>query len=501
MKKANVRFDTSRKIGTVDKRLYGSFIEHLGRAVYTGIYQPTHPTADEQGFRRDVAEAVRQLDVPVIRYPGGNFVSGYNWEDGVGPVEKRPRRLELAWRTIETNEVGLHEFYDWCTKVGSEVMLAVNLGTRGADDARRLIEYCNFPSGTALSDMRIENGRKEPFGIKLWCLGNEMDGNWQIGHKTARAYGELANETAKLMKLVDPSIETVACGSSNRDMPTYLAWEEQVLDACYDNVDYLSLHQYYGMGKQYGPREMRNDRRSYLTLADHMQSFIREVVAVCDAVGARKRSEKKINLSFDEWNVWYHSDDDVCRPWQIAPPQLEDIYTFTDAVLFATLMNTLINNCDRVKIACLAQLVNVIAPIMTAPDGGMFRQTIYYPFYYASKYGRGEALQAEIDCPKYDCAAFDNADSLHVAGVLGEKELFVMAVNRGGEDLSVSLDVSDAKVKNVVECVRLQADPDAVNSFVNPENVVPKATPADCKNGRVTFTAPKETVHCIRLAL
>ena len=497
MQNARVEFDVGRKIGVVDDRLYGSFIEHLGRAVYTGIYEPAHPLADGKGFRKDVAEAVRALRVPVIRYPGGNFVSGYNWEDGIGPQSERPRRLDLAWQTIETNEVGLHEFAEWCGRVGAEIMMAVNLGTRGIDDARRLMEYCNFRGGTALSDLRIDNGRKEPFGIKLWCLGNEMDGEWQIGHKSAREYGKLAAETSKLLKTIDPSAQTVACGSSSREMATYRTWEREVLRECYDSVDYLSLHQYYE------PLSVDGDHRSYLTLADRMDSFIREVVEICDEVGKEKNSDKKINLSFDEWNVWYRLQEEQAafKAWQIAPRLLENSYTFRDCVLFATLLNTLINHCDRVKIACLAQLVNVIAPIMTEPGGGMYLQTIYYPYYYASLYGRGEALSAEIDAPVYDCSAFYGARALHVAGVRNRDEFFVMLVNRGETDMRVTVSLHGARVAAIREYKRMKAENDARNSLQAPYKVVPCNAAAVIADGGVLLEAPAESVHFLRLTL
>lgn len=496
MQKSTVQFDTADTIARIDDRLYGSFIEHLGRAVYNGIYEPGHPLADTRGFRKDVIEAVRALHVPIIRYPGGNFVSGYNWEDGVG--KNRPRRTELAWHAIETNEVGVHEFADWCQSVGAEIMMAVNLGTRGMDDARRLLEYCNFPAGTELSERRIQNGRKDPFGIKVWCLGNEMDGEWQMGHKTAHEYGRLACETAKLLKELDPTVQTVACGSSNSDMPTYKTWEREVLNECYEVVDYLSLHQYYA------PSHVGGDRRSYLTLADKMDAFIREVVDICDAVGREKKSQKKIHLSFDEWNVWYHSNeqDKAIRPWQIAPPQLEDIYNREDAVLVATLLNTLINHSDRVKIACLAQLVNVIAPIMTRPGGGMCKQTIYYPYYYASVYGRGDALRAQVDCPRYDCEHFTKAASLHVSGVLHGSELFVMAVNRGDAEQEVTVRVKGADPVRVAEhAVLCGDDPLAVNTVDDPDRVTPHAGTAKQTKEGVSFVAPAESVHFLRLAL
>ena len=329
-KTAKLTVEKDFKIAEIDKRIYGSFIEHLGRAVYGGIWQPGHKTADEDGFRQDVLDLVRELNVPIVRYPGGNFVSNFYWEDSVGPVEERPSRLELAWRSTEPNRIGINEFAAWCKKAGTEVMQAVNLGTRGIEAACNLLEYCNHPSGTKYSDLRIAHGVKDPHNIKVWCLGNEMDGPWQTGHKTAAEYGHLADETAKAMKQIDPSIELVLCGSSNTGMPTFPEWESTALDWAYNSVDYISLHQYYG--------NRFNDTANFLAQSDDMDHFIKTVVATCDYVKARKRAKKNINLSFDEWNVWFHAneaDDDTMqnRPWQIAPHLLEDHYDFEDALL------------------------------------------------------------------------------------------------------------------------------------------------------------------------
>ena len=371
-------------------RLFGSFVEHLGRAVYGGIYEPGHPAADNMGFRSDVLELVRQLGVPVVRYPGGNFVSGYRWEDGIGDKTKRPRRAELAWSCIETNQVGIDEFQEWSRRAGSEVMLAVNLGTGTAADAANLVEYCNFPGGTHYSELRRANGFEKPFGIRTWCLGNEMDGPWQLGHKTAAEYGRLACEAAKLMKLVDPTIELVACGSSYPDMPTFGDWEAEVLKACWEQVDYISLHSYYG--------NRDGDTASYLACSLEMDGFIRSVAAVCDYVRSVKRSDKTVYLSFDEWNVWFHSNeaDRKLEKWQIAPPMLEDVYTLEDALVVGCLLITLLRHADRVKLACLAQLVNVIAPIMTENGGAAWVQTIFWPVLHASRYGRGTALDCRL---------------------------------------------------------------------------------------------------------
>ena len=441
-KQARIVVDRDFKIAEVDPRIYGSFVEQLGRAVYDGLYQPGNPLSDEEGFRKDVIEMVRELNVPVIRYPGGNFVSGYRWEDGIGPLDDRPKRLDLAWKSIETNEVGIHEFASWTKKAGADLMMAVNLGTRGIEAACALLEYCNHPGGTALSDLRSRHGRKEPFDIKMWCLGNEMDGDWQIGHKTMEEYGRLAAETARAMKMIDPSIELVSCGSSYRGMPTFPEWDAVTLEHTYDHADYISLHQYYD--------NEADDPADYLAKADDMDEYIRTVVAVCDYVKAKKRGRKTINLSFDEWNVWFHSkeqDDKLNkeRPWQQAPPLLEDIYTFEDAVLVGEMLITLLNHADRVKVACLAQLVNVIAPVMTEKNGGKaWKQTIFYPFFHASAYGRGTALRAEVCCEKHDTSEHEDVTDIVSAAVYKEesKELTLFVVNRNiEEDMELTADL------------------------------------------------------------
>ena len=276
---AKLVLDSAFALAPVPRRLFGSFVEHMGRCVYTGIYEPGHPTADEHGLRGDVLELTREIGPTVVRYPGGNFVSNYRWEDGIGPREQRPTRLDLAWHSIETNQFGLHEFVDWAEKVDTEVMMAVNLGTRGLQEACDLLEYTNHPGGTYWSDRRIANGAADRSTIKLWCLGNEMDGPWQVGHKTAAEYGRLANETGKAMRLIDSDIELVACGSSNSAMPTFGAWESRSSSYCYDTVDYISLHAYY--------EEKDDDTLTFLASAVNMDRFIEDVVATADAVRAR----------------------------------------------------------------------------------------------------------------------------------------------------------------------------------------------------------------------
>lgn len=469
--KAKITLNKDFTIGSVDERIYGSFIEHLGRAVYNGIYEPTHNTADDQGFRQDVMDLVKKLNVPIVRYPGGNFVSGYNWEDGTGDKSKRPRRPELAWHTIETNEVGIDEFQEWAKRTGSQVMQAVNLGTRGPEEARQLLEYCNFPGGTYYSDLRRANGFEKPFDIKVWCLGNEMDGPWQICAKTAEEYGRIACETAKIMKDLDPSIELVACGSSNLFMPTFGKWEATVLEHTYEYVDYISLHNYYN--------NYDNDAATFLACSLDMDKFIKSVTAICDYVKAVKHSNKTINLSFDEWNVWFHSceADKKLERWQIAPHQLEDIYTFEDALVVGCLLITLLKNCDRVKMACLAQLVNVIAPIMTENGGVAWAQTIFYPFMHASAYGRGTALIPVVSCDKYSTNKVKDVPYVETIGIFNEEksELTVFAVNRSLEEsIDLEIDLRDFTNAKLIEHLVLEHDElKAVNTATQPDNVVP----------------------------
>ncbi len=498
MKKAELIVDQHFQVGEVDKRIFGSFIEHLGRAVYGGIYQPGSPLSDEEGMRRDVLELVRQLQVPVVRYPGGNFVSGYHWEDGVGPRAQRPVRADLAWQVRETNEFGLNEFVSWAEKAGTQVMMAVNLGTRGPEDAKNLLEYCNFPEGTYYSDLRKAHGYEKPHNIRLWCLGNEMDGPWQMGHKTAEEYGRAAEETGRLMKMLDPSIETVACGSSSLQMSTFGTWEETVLDRCYDQVDYLSLHQYYG--------NRDGDTADFLASSVGMDQFISSVVSICDCVRAKKRRKKRIHLSFDEWNVWYHSDeaDEKLPKWGTAPHQLEDVYNFEDALLVGSMLITLLRHADRVKIACLAQLVNVIAPIMTS-DTGAWRQTIFYPFWYTSQYGRGTVLHTLVKAPAYESKTYGEASWLDAVLVWNpeQEELALFAVNKSLEEgLELHADLRQFPGYRVVEHqVLSHEDLKAVNTEAHPDTVVPVAGTGAClEEGRLTAVLGKHSWHMIRMA-
>ncbi len=453
--KAEITVNKNYVIDKIDKRIYGSFIEHLGRAVYEGIYEPDHPTADKSGFRRDVIELVKQLDIPIIRYPGGNFVSGYNWEDGIGDKSKRPTRQELAWESIETNQVGIDEFQEWAKLVGADVMMAVNLGTRGPAEAHNCIEYCNADTDTYYANMRRENGFDKPFGFKTWCLGNEMDGHWQICNKNAEEYADTAVCAAKMMRLSDPEAEFVVCGSSHRNMPTFAEWELTVLKKAYKYIDYISLHQYFN--------NHSNSTEDFLAKSTELDEYIKSVGAMCDVVKAKMQSEKNIYLSLDEWNVWdglSYNVTDAPR-WSVAPHMLEQPYNFEDALVVGCMMMTIQNNCDRVKVACLAQLVNVIAPIMTEKGGAAWAQTIFYPFMLASKNGRGTAMKPIIKCDTYSTEKHKDIPYLEASVIEDEekREIVVFAVNRSlTEDIDLDITAENFGNCKVISHTELYCD-------------------------------------------
>ncbi len=499
--RATVTAHKDYTIAKIDDRVYGAFLEHLGRAIYTGIYEPDHPTADKNGMRGDVAQLVRELDIPMVRYPGGNFVSAYNWEDGIGPREKRPTRLDLAWHTSDSNAVGIHEFADWCETVGTDMMLAVNLGSRGLDHARNFLEYVNAPTGSYWGDLRKSNGRAEPWNVKLWCLGNEMDGPWQVGHKTPDEYGRLAHETAKAMRMFDKSLELIVCGSSNSDMATYPEWERVVLEHTYDSVDHISLHMYFG--------NRAKNTANYLALNEKLDRYIGTIAATIDYVKAKKRSKRQVYISFDEWNVWYHSNKqdreilDGNGGWPHAPRLLEDIYNFEDVLQVGCIINTFIRRSDVVKMACIAQLVNVIAPIMTDPKGAAWRQTIYYPYYFASRYGRGTALNLQVNSPGYDADVADNVPYLDITGVKNEDgTLTFFAVNRhASETLDVDVSLEGFTAGTVIDHqVMTHANLEAVNTADNMTNVAPaKGTGASVADGRLSVKLAPYSYQMIRV--
>jgi len=479
MKYASAVLSPAFTIGAVDRRLFGSFLEHMGRAVYGGIYEPGHPSADDDGLRTDVLELVKELGVTTVRYPGGNFVSGYKWEDGVGPVDERPARIDLAWATVETNAFGLNEFGTWADAATVEPMMALNLGTRGVLEAVELLDYANGTHPTALAKARAEHGHPDSHGIRVWCLGNELDGEHQIGHKTAEEYGRLAAETARAMKMVDPSLELVACGSSASTFPTFGHWETEVLEHTFDVVDYISAHAYY--------EEQEGDPESFLASGVDMDRVIDTVVATADAIALRRNSPKRINVSFDEWNVWYRipywAAGGAPKNWQHAPRLIEDSYNVTDAVVVGGLLISLLRHADRVTMACLAQLVNVIAPIRAEPGGPAWRQTTFHPFALTAAFARGTSLRASITSERHPTAMYGDVDDIDLCATFDEdtRTIAVFVVNRTvDEPVGLKIDLSAFGDVELIEAHSLHDDDRfARNVETAPDRVTPREVTGD----------------------
>jgi len=493
-----------------DRRLFGAFLEHLGRAVYTGVYEPGSNLSDKRGFRTDTLREVKQLNVPIMRYPGGNFVSGYNWLDGVGPRKNRPTVLERAWNSIETNQFGTNDFMDWAKAVGTEPLLGFNMGTGTAEMAVAYIEYCNFSRGTKWSDLRRSHGYEQPHKVKYWCLGNEMDGPWQIGTLTAREYGRKARDIAQQARGIDPHVQLIACGSSAPGMPTYLQWDREVLEECYDMVDGISLHCYYGNADTSGGKTER-----FLAMNLDMERQIQEISAVCDYVQGLRRSPKRLWLSFDEWNVWYraNSGDQTNGRGQFAPKLLEETYNLEDALLVGGLLNTLMRRSDRVKVACLAQIVNVIAPLMTN-ERGVLRQSTYYPYAMALKYAQGRMLDLQIESETYPISAAGLRGSyardaqvpfVDVVATYDAKSgrVALFALNRdlvNERELALSFD--DVTPASVVAAETVTgSDLKAFNTFEKPDKVVATRLEGVTAGGKMTIKLPPRSYSVVQLAV
>jgi alpha-N-arabinofuranosidase len=489
---AEVHLHTEHRVAPIDERIFGGFLEHMGRAVYEGVYDPGNPLSDERGFRRDVLDALRPLGMPVVRYPGGNFVSAYDWRDGVGPKDGRPRRPDFAWRSTETNQFGTDEFIAWCRALGTAPMLAVNLGTAGPTEAAELLEYCNLPVGTSLADLRAAHGHREPYGVKMWCLGNEMDGFWQAGHVPAQTYAERARAAAGLMKGLDPTIETIVCGSSARALPSYLVWDRTVLEHCWDQVDYISAHRY--------SRNDRDDSASFLAEGVVIDEILTHYRGLLDYVRAIKRGFHRVHVSFDEWNVWYREMGQD-GGWTEAPHLLEERYNVEDALVCAQYLNAFIRHADIVKVACIAQIVNVIAPVLTRPEG-LLVQTIYWPFKLLRDAVAGDALRAAVKAPEVatrrgDVPMLDVAATFDPETATGSASL----VNRHPtEAIDVVVHVADRQV-TVTGATILTGDPKAINDWDSPDVVAPARVDAVLDDdGAIRLTLPAPAHAVVRFA-
>ncbi len=500
----------ARHKGDMDRRVLGAFLEHLGRAVYEGVYDPKSPLADVNGFRKDVMAEVKGLGVPIMRYPGGNFVSGYNWLDGVGPKNQRPTLLDRAWNTLETNQFGTNEFIQWARLVGTEPMLGGNFGTGSVAEQVALVEYCNLDRGTKWSDLRRSHGFEQPHNVKYWCLGNEMDGPWQIGTMPAREYGRKARDAAQQFRVLDRNLKLIACGSSAPSMRTYLVWDREVLEECFDQVDALSLHVYYGNT----PETSGNNVSRYLAMNLDMERQIHEVGAVCDYVQGLFKSPKRLWLSFDEWNVWYRARSGVHVDGQrkYAPPLLEEPYNLEDALLVGGIVNTLLRRSDRVRVGCLAQIVNVIAPLATNAERTI-RNTIYYPYAWGLQYAHGRVLDLMVESETYeirgaglraDYARDEQVPFLDVVATHnphnGQVALFML--NRDTtREREVTIAWQSPTPSRVLACQTLTGkDLKAGNTFAQPNRVVPAMLDAPRPGSSMTFRLPAGSYTVAHLA-
>jgi alpha-N-arabinofuranosidase len=488
---------TQFQIGQVDPRIFGGFLEHMGRAVYEGVYDPECAQADEDGFRADVLGALERLQYTVMRYPGGNFVSGYHWLDGVGPREQRPTVRELAWQSLEPNQIGTDEYIQLCRKMNWTPMLTVNLGTGTPEEARNWVEYCNSPTGSKYADMRAANGSQQPHEVKLWCLGNEMDGPWQLGHVPADQYAIRAQQAAKMMKDTDPSLELVACGSCTINLPTYMEWDRQILEYIGDLADYVSLHRYVG--------NHHDDTPDYLAITNSIDQQIEEMDAVCRYVQGKTRSQKRAYLCFDEWNVWYrtHSREYMDGQGKFAPHLIEEPYNLEDALVVAGFLNSFIRHADGLKIANIAQIVNVIAPILTDGDQ-MLIQSIYYPLAMYTKRRTGMALHPVVQGPAYEGKTNGQVNVIDTSAILDANRLHVFATNRNMEETAtVHIELADQTIVALDSAEILSGpEPKALNSFEQPDLI--RARPfraVSIADGLATATLPPLSVAAMTFQL
>jgi alpha-N-arabinofuranosidase len=496
---ANIKIHSARHRGEIDKKIFGNFIEHLGRCITGGIFDEGSPLSDKEGFRKDVMSAVKDMNVPFLRWPGGNFSSNYNWRDGIGPRDQRPRRLEMAWGTVEDNRFGTHEFMDYVEQLGAEPYVCLNLGTGSWVDAQQWIEYVNGTQDTEVTRQRRRNGRDKPWGVKYWGLGNEMDGYWQMGHRSASDYAAFALEAAKLAKLTDPSVKLIAAGASNfRPGSDWIGWNRTVLDSLKDYADYISLHLYVG--------NAANDYADFVASPIEMDQKI-DILAgligsamstrIDHVTGQLAKDGRQIHIALDEWNVWYRARGDSQRGRRI----LEERYNLEDALVIAGFLNSLVNHADVVKIANLAQLVNVIAPIFTS-EKGLFLQTIYYPLQLFSRNVKGNSLELLVEGPVYKSKRFDRVPYIDASGSLDGNRLVLNVVNRHQDQpMEVTIDLEDKSFSGAV-LVSEVTGPDikAENDF-GKTLVATKASNVNANGNTLTYRFPPHSYTQLKASL
>jgi alpha-N-arabinofuranosidase len=466
----------------------------MGRAIYGGVFEPASPLADGAGYRRDVTTALRRLDMTVMRYPGGNFASGYHWRDGIGPRDQRPAVHELAWNSTEPNRFGTDEFIGLCRTMGWAPMITVNLGTGTPEEARDWVEYCNGRPGTVNADLREKGGAESAYGVPLWCLGNEMDGSWQIGHVPAGEYALRAQQAARMMKAVDGSIELVACGSCGISLPTYMEWDLTVLDYLGELADFVSLHRYVG--------NPDSDLADYLAVTNSVDRQIEEMDAACRYVQAKHRSDRRAYLCFDEWNVWYKNRD-TDGGGEVGPSLVEEVYNLEDALVVAGFLNSFIRHADVVRIANLAQIVNVIAPLVTHGER-LLVQSTFYPFEMVSRRRRGTSLRPVVSGPTYVGKTNGRVHLVDTSAIVDGERLHVFLLHRNDrEDGLVRLQVGDHQITGIESAEVLTGPgPKAENTLADPELVSTRQfLAAEVHRGTAVLRLPPLSVTALTFVL
>src|SRR5215471_2330804 len=494
-KPAIIKIDSDRVIGEVDPHLFGNFTEHLGRCIYGGIFEEGSPLSDENGFRKDVMSAVRSLGVTMLRWPGGNFASGYNWVDGIGPRDQRAARRDDAWGALESNRFGTDEFLKYCERVSAEPYLCINAGLGSVDEARKWVEYCNEPGKTHLAELRRKNGRDKPWGVKYWGLGNEIDGPWQLGHKNADAYATFALEAAKAMRRADESIVLIASGSSNFGPGSdWVGWNRTVLDRLKTEIDYISLHTYIG--------NRDNNFEKFLSLNSRdIEDRIAVVQGQIRAASVGNLNARPIYIAFDEWNVWYRTL--VSGEFNIGRTGLEEPYNYEDALAMGMFLNAFFRHADIVKMANLAQLVNVIAPIFTNKQG-LYLQTIYFPLQEYGKQRGNQALDAWVQSPQYKPDAGRAMNYLDVSATFDAKtrRVFLNVLNRSAkQDIQAQIASTSGSIGESAGVWQLNhADLKATHTFGKDELVRPATKTVPAGPG-FAYTFPKHSLTILTLQL
>ncbi|SFD06193.1 alpha-L-arabinofuranosidase C-terminal domain-containing protein [Butyrivibrio sp. YAB3001] len=499
---AKITVHPSYTIGEISERLFSAFLEPIGTMVNGTMYNPKHPTADEQGFRKDFIDALKATRLPAVRLPGGNFVSAWQWKNSIGPAENRRACLDPAWHQYYTNQVGHDEYLQWAAKVGTEPLYTVNMGTGTIQDAMDLVEYTNHIGGTYWSDLRRSYGHEEPYNVKMWYLGNEMDGPWQLGawDKNPEGYGHKVLETSKAIKWIDEKIETAVCGSSAPFMEGFPAWDEAVLDKCYDVVDYVSVHHYHSAAP--------GNIKGLLGGSLYYEDFINTEIAMIDYVASKHRSPKKVNISFDEYEAMvrplqqlhpgygrynmarnhYHFDPSrnyIRHDPDNMPERQFPGGDMLPALSMASIQLALLRHADRVKIGCMTGGLNALA---ASNHDHVWKNASHHVYSSLLAYAKGISLDTKVECETYDMPGYAIEDTSQYTGKEGvnyidsasawdqnNNRLTIFVINRNEDsEYPLTIDLMGFDGYNPAIAYKMHTDDlEIKNSFDNEDALIP----------------------------